>query len=293
MAPALRSMTGFGSGSATLDRARLQLDMRAVNHRHLEVRVRTPREAPDVGPLVEALVREHFARGRFDVTVQLTTGGPGATHIDPERVRALYKELRALQEELAPGSPLPFDAVLRLPEGIRVAPTGDATALESALRKAFAEAKEEFDKSRTLEGQHLTRDILGRLGRIRECVARAKELTPAVVERRRERLRLRIRELGEAQVDPTRLEQELALFADRSDVSEELTRLDAHVRHFEATLATAADHPVGKKLEFLLQELAREATTLSAKANDAELSHITVDIKAEVERIREQTMNVE
>ncbi|HEX2872740.1 MAG TPA: YicC/YloC family endoribonuclease [Polyangiaceae bacterium] len=290
----MRSMTGFGCGEAELDGNKLTCELRALNHRFLDVRVRMPDELASQAFFVEQLARERLSRGRFDVGVRLEDSSSGAVRFSATRARAVYESLLKLRDELAPGTDVPVTALASLPQLLVDTPRSSKQGLEEALQKAFAGALTRLDEMRSREGQALARELGERLHTLRSLSADAKGMSQGAAERQLARLRERVGRLLSdvaGAPDPGRLETELALMADRSDVTEEIVRLASHFDQFEALLEDS--QPVGRRLEFLLQEMSREANTLGSKSQDVKLSHLVVDIKSQLEKIREQVQNVE
>jgi uncharacterized protein (TIGR00255 family) len=289
----MRSMTGFGCGEAALGESKLTCELRALNHRFLDVRVRLPDDLAAHGFFVEQLAREHLSRGRFDIGVRLDEGG-GSARFSLQRARAVYASLLELRDELAPGSEVPITALASLPQLLVDTTQLSAQGVEQALTDAFSGALARLDEMRKREGQALGRELGVRLAALRELCEQAKVLSRGAAERHLLRLRERVtRLLSDVALSPDagRLETELALIADRSDVTEELVRLVSHFDQFEALLTSS--EPVGRRMEFLLQEMSREANTLGSKSQDVKLSHLVVDIKSQLEKIREQVQNVE
>lgn len=289
----MRSMTGFGCGEAELDGRRLTCELRALNHRFLDVRVRMPEDLTSHAFYVEQLARDRLSRGRFDVGIRCEESA-AAPRFSATRARAVYQALLALRDELAPGSEVPVTALASLPQLLVDSPRASSQGIEQALTEAFSTALSRLDEMRHREGDALTRELAQRVAVLRGLCDQARALSQGAAERQLGRLRERVtRLLSEAGGNPDsgRLETELALIADRSDVTEELVRLTSHFEQF-ATLLHEAE-PVGRRLEFLLQEMAREANTLGSKSQDIKLSHLVVDIKSELEKIREQVQNVE
>jgi uncharacterized protein (TIGR00255 family) len=289
----MRSMTGFGCGDAELDGNKLSCELRALNHRFLDVRVRMPEELLSHAFYVEQLARERLSRGRFDVGVRLEESG-GATRFSAARARVVYESLLKLRDELAPGTEVPVAALASLPQLLIDTSRANSQGTEQALTVAFAIALSRLDEMRQREGQALARELAERLTALRGLCERAKALSHGAAERQLGRLRERVtRLLSEAGANPDtgRLETELAVMADRSDVTEEIVRLSSHFDQFETLLESS--EPVGRRMEFLLQEMSREANTLGSKSQDVKLSHLVVDIKSQLEKIREQVQNVE
>ena len=302
----MRSMTGFGTGEAPLPgssdakaradtvAAKLCVEIRAVNHRYLDVRVRAPNQLPDLAACVETIARERLTRGRFDVTVRLEGAALGAVTIHMERARSVFAVLVALRDELAPGMDVPLSLLGAVPDLFVPSLEQAGDAVRSAVSIAFNSALESLDAMRLREGLALGDDIVRRLVTVRKLASSINERAPQVVELYKKKLKERaskLRAATDVEVDPGRLEQEIALYADRVDICEELTRLESHTSHFE-TLLVSSD-AVGRRLDFLLQEMAREANTVGAKSQDAAIAHAIVELKAEIERMREQVQNVE
>jgi uncharacterized protein (TIGR00255 family) len=290
----MRSMTGFGCGEAELDGSKLTCELRALNHRFLDVRVRMPDELAAQAFFVEQLAREQLSRGRFDIGVRLDDSGGGGVRFSLSKARSVYESLLKLRDELAPGTEVPVSALSALPQLLVDSSRSGSPGVEQALRSAFRFALTRLDEMREREGQALSRELAERLTNLRALTLEAKTLSHGAAERQLARLRERVnRLLADATLSPDqgRLETELALMADRSDVTEELVRLASHFDQFQALLADPT--PVGRRLEFLLQEMSREANTLGSKSQDVKLSHLVVDIKSQLEKIREQVQNVE
>jgi uncharacterized protein (TIGR00255 family) len=256
--------------------------------------VRLPEELLDQSFFIEQLARESLARGRFDIGVRLEGAALPPPRFSVERARALYRGLAQLRDELAPGTELPVTALTGMPDLVTNPTTADSEGARTALKAAFESALLRLDEMRRHEGKALHRELSLRLASARKLRATISLRGPQMLDGYRTRLRERLdRLLSESgvQVDAGRLEAEIVILADRSDVTEELVRLDSHFDQFERLLD--ADGPVGRRLDFLLQEIGRESNTIGAKSQDAPIAHLVVEMKAELERIREQVQNVE
>ena len=287
-------MTGFGLGEAPLDHGKLAVEIRGVNHRFLDVRVRLSRELGELSGLLEQLARDRLSRGRYDIAARVDGVCVGAPVLDRGRARMAYRALCELRDELAPGAEVPLSLLAALPDLFVVGADHEVERLREAVRSAFDAAARALDSMRGVEGDALRGDLTARLSCVRRIAAAIEQRSPEVVDTHRRRLRERadrLRAATEIEVDAGRLEQEIALFAERSDVCEEITRLGSHCSQFAALLTS--DEAVGRRLDFLLQEMAREANTVGAKSPDAPIAHAIVDLKAEIERMREQVQNVE
>jgi uncharacterized protein (TIGR00255 family) len=239
---------------------------------------------------LEQAAREKLARGRYDLSGRFE----GAREsVSLERARAAYRELAKLRDELAPGTELPITAILSLPQ-VTESGSLDRDEVERALGEAFGAAHSALGAMRKNEGEALARELGLRTTKMRELCEGIRARSGEALAAQRTRLRTRLDRLLEdvkISTDPGRLELELAILADKSDITEELVRLDSHLAQLDALIANP--EPVGRRLDFLLQEVAREANTIGSKSQDTSLSHQVVELKSEIERMREQVQNVE
>jgi uncharacterized protein (TIGR00255 family) len=296
----IASMTGFGRAHFELDGVAFAVEVRTVNHRHLDVSVRLPRLASVAELSVRRRVQGRFARGKVDVVVSLPPGagaGHAAVELDPEVARRYLDYAASLGRERGVSGVLDVGVLLGLPGVARLVEHAlSEEALEAALGRAVDEAAAAAAAMRRAEGERLAAEIGERLEVVAGLVGSLAERADAVLETARERLRKRTDQLRRETglLDEARLHQEIVIAVDRLDVTEEIVRLRSHLEQFRAILAEAGPGaPVGRRLDFLLQEFAREANTLGAKAGDAGIAHLVVDLKTELERIREQVQNVE
>lgn len=290
----LKSMTGHGQGEAPIGPGRVQMEVRSLNHRYLEVRVRLPAELVEHSGYVEELVRKSLVRGRIEVTGRLSGDALGAPVLDIGRARAAYEQLLALRDALSPREPLPLSLLASVPDLFASRGMPDLRAARDALARATEQACRTVCEMRGREGAALSADLGFRVERIVEHVSHIEERAPLIVQTARRRLQERIEKLvpQSAPLDPLRLEHEIALLADRTDVAEECTRLRSHADQFRGLLASGSIEALGRRLDFLLQEMAREANTIGAKSSDADVARLVVDLKVDVERMREQVQNV-
>jgi uncharacterized protein (TIGR00255 family) len=290
----MRSMTGFGAGEAPLGAGRVGVEIRALNHRFLDVRVRVARELGDLTAFVEQLARDRLARGRFEISVRAFGLDLGLSVLDRERAKAAYRSLCELRDEIAPGSEVPLSLLAAVPDLFVSSVEREIEAVKVATRGAFEASVVALDEMREREGAVLREDLGRRLSSVRELTQDVTSRAPELLEDHRRRLRERTERLRSAvdmTMDTGRLEAEVALFAERVDISEELTRLLSHCAQFAALLE--GHKSCGRRLDFLLQEMVREANTAGAKSPDAQIAHSIVEMKAELERMREQAQNVE
>ena len=292
-------MTGFGRASVDAGDVSLTVEVRTVNHRHVDTSVRMPRALSGLEVLVRKAAAGAIARGKVDCVVQLGNDGkaPSAVEIDwplAERYAAFASEWAERT-----GAPAALDAnvVLGLPGVARVVERAVAEEeLEGPLLRCVSEALAEALRMRDAEGALIDADCRRRLATIEALADDVERSASEVMARAQDRLRVRVAQLQEETglVDEARLHHEVALAADRLDVTEEVVRLRSHVGQFRAALdGVAADETVGRRLDFLVQEMVRESNTIGSKAGEASVAHRAVDLKTELERIREQVQNVE
>jgi len=290
----MRSMTGYGSGRAALGEGQVVLDIRTVNHRFLDVRVRLPSRIQSRTPTVERVIRARLERGRVDVTARFEGQTLPQPTLDVDRARTVYAELAALRDALNPEEPLPLALLSSVPDLFVINRTLDEKELERALEQAATEACNTVMAMRDNEGEALAAELTERLLELGASVEALKAAAPELLEARRTRLRDRLEVLlagVDAELDPSRLEQEIAVLADRSDIAEELVRLESH-RDQMLELIENSSAPVGKRIDFLLQEMAREANTIGSKVQDGTLTSHVIASKACIEQMREQAQNV-
>ena len=291
----IRSMTGFGAGRGEAGSEAVAVELRAVNGKFCEVKARLPREFVAFEPELAKAIKARVSRGVIDVFVRRENGGGRglSPRADVALAGAYAKALRELKDALGLAGELTVQDLASMEGVIAMGETApDPAAAASALQRAVSVALDALEQMRRREGEARARDILGRIDGIEKGAAEVARLAPLQVEGVRERLSTRIAELTRGTpLDAARLAQEVALFADRTDVAEELTRLASHLAQARGLIAS--DAPAGRKLEFLVQEVNREINTIGSKSQHAGIASRVVDLKAELERIREQVQNVE
>lgn len=291
----MKSMTGFGRGEVSGEGIRYRVEMTSVNRKQRDVVVNLPREINELEAKIRGVVSENISRGRVVVHVSYDCGSrTGSTlQVDNDLAKQYRNALGKLAKDI--GSPLELTAqdLLRAPgvmslQDTAVAPAKALPHIEKALEKALVG----FDRARSREGTHLKRDLQDRLKRVKETMGTIAKASPGVVKRYRESLHKRLADSGlEIPLDDERLVKEIGLFAERCDISEEVTRVDSHIKQFQTYLTS--NEPVGRAMDFLAQELHREFNTVGSKANNATIAQLVVDGKTEVEKVREQVQNVE
>ena len=288
-------MTGYGRGEVDHAGAKFSVELNSVNRKQSDIVVNLPRDLTELEPRIRQTINQNISRGRTNVLVCLHQGANGARNLalDTELARSYHDAMRALQKELGAPGEITIGTILQAP-GVMRAPEETFKAEDTwpAVERALASALAELIKMREREGKHLAKDLIHRLKAMRKTLKEIRALHPEVVKKYRAALLDRI-EKADLPIasDDERIVKEATFFADRSDISEELTRLDSHLAQFAHHLRK--NEPVGRTLEFITQEIFREVNTLGAKANDAEISQRVVACKAELEKIREQIQNLE
>ena len=288
----MKSMTGFGRGECIAAGTRYAVEIGTVNRRNAEVVFNLPRELAPLENTLREIIAPAVARGRATVTAAVSAGKKSRPPVDADLFTRLHTELVRLQRKLRlPDAPSLSDVVRLYATTAResaVAETPDADAVLKASRAAVRS----LEAMRTREGAHLARELTRLLARFSKEIAAIGKLAPTVTARHREAMRARLASLDPAYAaDDERLARELALFADRSDITEELSRLESHIAQFRAGLASREAN--GRTLDFLAQEMFRECNTIGSKANSADVTRRVVTAKTELERLREQVQNVE
>ncbi|HEV8700128.1 MAG TPA: YicC/YloC family endoribonuclease [Candidatus Polarisedimenticolia bacterium] len=294
----IRSMTGFGQGAAERDGVRVDVELKGVNHRFLDVKMKLPAEAGLLEPALRSAVQERVSRGRIDVNVAMVSTRPSAyrVNLNRELVAGFLEAAADLKKEFRLKGSVGLEALLALPGAIAIQAerAGADVAAASLVPEALRQALARYDTMRAEEGRRLAADLRDHLAAIRESarriLAEARGLPEAYARRLKERLALLLE--GERSPDESRLAQEVALLAGRVDITEELVRLQGYLDQADATLDRPGG-PVGKTLDFIMQEMNREANTISSKAEALPICQEALRIKAEVEKIREQVQNLE
>lgn len=283
----LRSMTGYGKAVRQVEGYRVTAEIKSVNHRYLELNVKIPRDFMAIEAELRSFLSERIARGRVDVYIQIETEGIRGKNlkIDKELLLALYNSVKDVSQEL--GLPLPPVSYF-LREVLIVESSHDEEELKSLVFEAVSDALDSLNVFREREGEKLKRDILRRLAKVEEFVEKAESIAHIAVTETREKLMEKLRSI---EIDESRIIQEVSIAISKVDVNEELVRLRSHIDEFIRTINEGS--PCGKKLDFLTQEMLREANTFGVKIAHAKLSHLAVEMKTEIEKIREQVQNIE
>ncbi len=291
----VRSMTGFGRAKAQIDGLDITVEIKSVNHRYFEFSARMPRVYSFLEEKIKSKLSESISRGKVEVSIMIDDNTENATvvEINHEYANAYLKALKNLSKEYRLKNDVKVSSLVGNAELFKVKrQVLEDEVVEKAVFTVLEDALDKFIEMRTIEGERLLKDVTDRANYILEKVSFIEERSPETVKNYRERIEQKIKELlGDNTVDEQRILTEVAIFADKVAVAEETVRLRSHIKQFE-TLMSSND-AIGRKLDFIVQEMNREANTIGSKAQDIEIAHTVVDIKSEIEKIREQIQNME
>lgn len=289
-------MTGYGKAMVAGDDFSVSVDLKTVNNRFLDIHLRVGSELASLEPSIKKRINSRLSRGRVDVTVSMERVAQIAYEVNRPLIAGYVSALKQLQQDFNIGGELDINVIARIPGALQPARNGIDERITAALERALDQALDELEKMREQEGEALKHELRVRVQKIEALVPIIEASAAGLADAYRLRLQKRIGELlnraGQVvEIDPVRLAQEVAYLADRSDVSEEMVRLRSHLSQFQEALDAPGD--AGKMLDFLLQELNREANTTLSKSTDLAIKEAGLAIKAEIEKLREQVQNVE
>jgi uncharacterized protein (TIGR00255 family) len=295
-----RSMTGYGRASGHINSWEIKVELKSINHKGLEISIRSPKELAEFESAIYSFISKQIQRGRIDIYINLTpivtTSTPNII-IDTEQAKYYLNSLQQLARELKIPEELSISELAELPGVVRVGNEQKQTEepgkiVWEHIEPIITNAVAELTVAREREGDSLAEDIYSRLTLVELNVGTIKKLAPEVVIGYRQRLQSKLDNLvQDREFDPTRIAQEVALLAERSDITEELVRIESHLDQFRNTMES--DGAIGRRLDFILQELFREISTTGAKASHAGIAELVVDIKTELDKIKQQIQNIE
>lgn len=291
----MNSMTGFGKSEIAIDGRKMRIEMKTVNHRFLDISIRAPRFLAFLEETVRKFIKENLARGRVDVFINYSSEREDSKKVivDMPLVHSYVKAAKEIVAETGVEDNLSISHIMRLPDAITFEEeTSDEDALRTLLVENLSHAMEELKRARSKEGQQLQKDMLMRLDLLCELALKIDGRACNVVGEYKKKLDDRIKELTDnIGVDEQRLSQEVALYADRCNITEELVRVDSHIQQFKN--AAKSSNPQGRNMDFIVQELNREFNTIGSKAQNTDILNDVIAAKSEVEKIREQIQNIE
>ena len=293
----IKSMTGFGRGEYSDGKRNITAEIKTVNHRYSDISVKMPRRYSFAEEKIKAAAREKVKRGKAEISIMVenVTEDDMSVRLNTLMAEQYINNLRTLKEGYGLTGDISIELVASMPDVMRSVPeVEDEDEVIAAMQEAVTAAAARLDEMRIREGKKLAEDLLMRGRLVRDIVGKIEERAPMVVKDYTDKLRNRIKELTEEAVDVSedRILMEAAVFADKSNITEELVRLDSHMEQLGSIL-TSESGPVGKKLDFLVQEMNRETNTIGSKANDLEITALMLEAKSEIEKIREQVQNIE
>ncbi len=291
----IKSMTGYGGAKGSVEGLSVSVELRSVNNRYLDVTVKLPRTLLFAEETIKQAVGRHISRGKVDVfvTVDASNSDDMEVRVNEPLLRGYLETLGGVAEKYGLQNDLTLMSVCRLPEVLSTDRREmDNSAVLEGIKDILEQALTEYDAMRLREGEKLRDDVLSRLDEISRLTGIVEENAPKTVAEYRARLEQKLQEvLGSANIDESRILTEAAIFADRIAVDEETVRLRSHLSQLRGL--TLGESPAGRKMDFLIQELNRESNTIGSKCQNADIAHVVVDLKAEIEKIREQIQNVE
>ncbi len=291
----IKSMTGFGRCEVQKDSRKFTVEMKGVNHRYLDVNIRMPKKLNFFESGIRTLLKSYATRGKVDIFITYEDTSQAQVSVKYNSVLAgeYLKYLKQMEEEFGLENDVRVSTLARFPEVFTMEEQSvDEEELWNGLKEALEGAFEQFVETRTAEGQNLKKDILDKLDFLEELVGYIEERSPQIVAEYRTKLEDKVRELlADTQMEESRIAAEVILFADKICTDEEVVRLKSHITHMRNTLEE--DEGIGRKLDFIAQEMNREANTILSKANDISVSDHAISLKTEIEKIREQIQNIE
>ena len=291
----IKSMTGYGSAKGTVEGLEITVELKSVNNRYLDTSVRLPRSFLFAEEAIKSAVQSHISRGKVDVFVSVDSSQAGdmTVKVNEPLLKGYIEAIRHISEEYSLANDMTAMSVSRFPDVLSVEKKDlDAEAISAGISAIVEEALRDFDAMRQREGANLRDDVLSRLETIDRLVSTVENEAPKTVAEYRKRLEQKMQEvLGSTGIDENRILAEAAIFADHIAVDEETVRLRSHMSQLSTMINGSS--PTGRKIDFLIQEFNREANTIGSKCQNSEIAHVVVDLKSEIEKIREQIQNIE
>lgn len=292
----IKSMTGFGRCELSDGERKFTVEMKGVNHRYLDVNIRMPKKLNFFETSIRSLLKQSVSRGKVDIfiTYEDLSEGQAVLKYNASLAKEYMESLREMEEQFGLENDVRVSTLSRYPEVLTMEEQAlDEEEIWNCLKKAMEGAISQFVETRTLEGENLRRDIIDKLDGMAEMVEFIEVRSPKIIVEYREKLEEKVRELlADTQIDDSRIAAEVVIFADKICTDEEVVRLKSHISHMKDVLLSD-EAGIGRKLDFIAQEMNREANTILSKANDLEVSNRGIDLKTEIEKVREQIQNIE
>ncbi len=290
----IKSMTGYGKANLSKDKREYQVEIKSVNHRYLDICVKMPRVLSYLEEEVKKQISSQIKRGKVDVFITFENNSieDKEIKINTEIAKIYIEELKKLAKQENILDNIEVTEISKLPDVLTIQNNQEDETIKDALLEAVSNATENLVQMRSIEGNKMADDLVARIQGIKEKVEEISSLSTGLIEEYVVKLEGRIKEILKNQdIDESRLAQEVVIYADKCSIEEEVTRLKSHISQFEKLIKT--DEAIGKKLDFIIQEMNRETNTIGSKANNLEITNGVIDIKTELENIREQVQNIE
>ena len=290
----IKSMTGYGKGNISENLRNYQVEIKSVNHRYLDISVKMPRVLSYLEDEVKKVISSKAKRGKIDVFITFENNSAEGKEIkiNNEIAKIYIEQLRNLAKEENISANIEVTEISKYPDVLSIQNTQDDEQIKKELIKVTEIATDKLVQMRQIEGNKMAEDLLQRIQNIKQKVEKISALSTGLIEEYVVKLEGRIKEiLNNQEIDESRLAQEVVIYADKCSIEEEVTRLNSHISQFEKLLSS--DDAIGKKLDFIIQEMNRETNTIGSKANNLEITNGVIDIKTEIENIREQVQNIE
>lgn len=291
----IRSMTGYGKGSLNLEGREYQIEIKSVNHRYLDINIKMPRTLSYLEETVKKEISEQIKRGKIDVFVTFENNSQEGRNIkiNKELAKIYINQLKELAQEENISSNIEVIDIAKFPEILTIKMDEEDEKIKNEIIQATKEATDKIVEMKSIEGQKIAQDLLARIEKIENKIEEISKKSTGLIEEYVVKLEKRIKEILQTEeIDKTRLAQEVVIYADKCSIEEEITRLKSHIYQFK-NLITDNNETIGKKLDFIIQEMNRETNTIGSKANNLEITNGVIDIKTELEDIREQIQNIE
>ena len=291
----IRSMTGYGKAEKSIEQRMYQIEIKSVNHRYLDISVKMPKQLSYLEESIKSLISSEIKRGKVDVFITFENNSAQGKEIkiNTEIAKIYIDELKKLAKQENILSNIEVTEISKYPDVLSIQNVNDEETIKQEILEVTKIALEQLIKMKKVEGEKISEDLLERINNIKEKIQKISSLSTGLIEEYVVKLESRIKELiKDKDIDETRLAQEVVIYADKCSIEEEVTRLNSHIYQFEE-LIKEKNKTIGKKLDFIIQEMNRETNTIGSKANNLEITNGVIDIKTELENIREQVQNIE
>lgn len=291
----IRSMTGYGKGSLNIEGREYQIEIKSVNHRYLDINIKMPRTLSYLEETVKKEISEKIKRGKIDVFVTFENNGQEGRNIkiNKELAKIYINQLKELAQEEKISSNIEVIDIAKFPDILTIKTDEEDEKIKNEIIQTTKEATDKIVEMKSIEGQKIAQDLLARIEKIENKIEEISKKSTGLIEEYVVKLEKRIKEILQTEeIDKTRLAQEVVIYADKCSIEEEITRLKSHIYQFKNLIADN-NETIGKKLDFIIQEMNRETNTIGSKANNLEITNGVIDIKTELEDIREQIQNIE